>query len=165
MKQCSRCKLVKEDAEFSKDPRMSCGLKSACKECHRIGDKAKYQKAKAAGKIKLYKEKNADKISSYNIQYQRIYRSSGKKQERKLLMCMYKGGKCTHCGFDATAKTIAAFDFHHINPSEKEYTPSDMVMMKWGRIVSELDKCTLLCSNCHRIHHADNPVGNSKENP
>lgn len=63
----------------------------------------------------------------------------------------YKGGKCERCGYD---KCIAALDFHHRNPNEKDFAISDKnIKLNWEDIKKELDKCELLCSNCHREEH------------
>lgn len=62
----------------------------------------------------------------------------------------YKGGKCEKCGYN---KCIAAMDFHHINPDEKIYDVKDLMIRKWEIIQTEIDKCILLCSNCHRELH------------
>jgi predicted HNH restriction endonuclease len=61
----------------------------------------------------------------------------------------YLGGKCRICGYD---KCPAAFDFHHIDPMGKDFNISSG-LTSWDRIVPELDKCVLLCSNCHREVH------------
>lgn len=64
----------------------------------------------------------------------------------------YKGGKCQKCGYN---KCQAALDFHHRNPNEKDFS----ICKKYGcrrfneRIKKELDKCDLLCANCHREEH------------
>jgi hypothetical protein len=47
---------------------------------------------------------------------------------------------------------MAALDIHHPNADEKEFTISSR-LSSWARIVRELDKCLLLCSNCHRETH------------
>lgn len=159
MKKCFECKEIKSFDEFYIHGRSKDGYSYVCKSCQRLRDKAKYLEIKESGKVQKYKEQNEEKIRAYNIEYQRSYRGSGRKQERKLQMCDYKGGKCVLCGLISSERNIAAFDFHHLNPKEKEYGPSDMTNMRWSRITEELDKCVLLCSNCHRIIHADNTVG------
>jgi len=60
------------------------------------------------------------------------------------------GGKCEICGYD---KCIAALDFHHINGKKKEFRISRMGSTKWEKVLEELKKCQLLCSNCHRELH------------
>ena len=64
----------------------------------------------------------------------------------------YKGGKCSICGYD---KCIAALEFHHLIPSQKEYNVGQLISLyyKWNKIKKELDKCILLCANCHRELH------------
>lgn len=62
----------------------------------------------------------------------------------------YKGKNCINCGYD---KNIAALEFHHINPKEKEMQPSKMIGKPQEFIKNELDKCVLFCSNCHREEH------------
>ena len=71
---------------------------------------------------------------------------------KKLKMMEYKGGKCQRCNgiFDPEV-----FEFHHRNPKEKEYQPRAMQYWKWEKIVPELDKCDMLCANCHRITHKE----------
>ena len=72
-------------------------------------------------------------------------------QKLKQEMVDYKGGCCQKCGYD---KYIGALDFHHINPSEKDFTIAHLRQYKFDDIIkSELDKCLLVCSNCHREIH------------
>jgi hypothetical protein len=63
----------------------------------------------------------------------------------------YKGGQCADCLRKLDAENpYYLFDFHHINPAEKEYEWRKLRMFKWERIVKELDKCKCLCAVCHR---------------
>ena len=63
----------------------------------------------------------------------------------------YKGGVCSICGYD---KCLAALTFHHLNPNEKDFGISDKAhKISWDRIRRELDKCALLCANCHHEVH------------
>lgn len=68
----------------------------------------------------------------------------------KLKAIEYKGSKCFNCGYD---KCIAALEFHHINSNEKEFSIAQTKSQSWSRIKPELDKCVLLCANCHREIH------------
>lgn len=64
----------------------------------------------------------------------------------------YKGFKCECCGYD---KCEVALEFHHLNPLEKDFNISDRnIKLNWEDIKKELDKCILVCSNCHREIHA-----------
>ena len=72
-------------------------------------------------------------------------------RRKKIFAVNYFGGKCQICGYD---KCMNALSFHHINPDEKEYSPSYVVgRWKWERAKKELDKCILLCLNCHAETH------------
>ena len=59
------------------------------------------------------------------------------------------GGECSHCGY---SKYVGALEFHHVDPKEKDFGISGKVL-GWERIKKELEKCVLLCSNCHREEH------------
>jgi predicted HNH restriction endonuclease len=63
----------------------------------------------------------------------------------------YKGNKCQICEY---GKYVGALEFHHLDPAQKDfgigykgYTRSWIVVKK------ELDKCILVCSNCHHEIH------------
>jgi hypothetical protein len=63
-----------------------------------------------------------------------------------------KGGKCMICGYN---KTNAALDFHHIDGKIKEFGISlDRITRSWQKVTKELEKCVLVCANCHREIHA-----------
>jgi protein-arginine kinase activator protein McsA len=64
-----------------------------------------------------------------------------------------KGGKCADCGWNGN---IAAFQFHHRDPSEKRFTISSNPKVSWEKYWEEIEKCDLLCANCHMIRHSDN---------
>lgn len=63
----------------------------------------------------------------------------------------YGGGKCKYCGIVSNCLDI--YDFHHKDPSKKEASLNRLVNSDWDSMVKELDKCDLLCSNCHKITH------------
>ena len=61
------------------------------------------------------------------------------------------GGKCSVCGFD---KYSCSLDIHHLNPAEKDTAFRSMRFWSLSRIEKEIEKCVLLCKNCHAAHHA-----------
>lgn len=62
------------------------------------------------------------------------------------------GGACQNCGEN---RFISALDFHHVDGDEKDANPSLFIARRsrWEEAAKELDKCCLLCSNCHRALH------------
>lgn len=72
------------------------------------------------------------------------------KRRRKIksLAIEYKGGKCQICGY---SKYQGAFDLHHIDPKQKDFGIGDKGYTRsWEKVKTELDKCVLVCANCHR---------------
>lgn len=63
-----------------------------------------------------------------------------------------KGGKCERCGYD---KCKSALEFHHRVPEDKSFEINKSQTISWGRIKGELEKCDLLCANCHREVHEE----------
>lgn len=56
---------------------------------------------------------------------------------------------CAKCGDSRTW----VLDFHHNNPDEKEFTIGKLKKSSFEIIKKEIDKCTVLCANCHREFH------------
>jgi hypothetical protein len=75
---------------------------------------------------------------------------------QKIKACEYLGGKCIHCSQDHPS----ALQFHHRDPSTKLFAITTKILSApkkypWDTvIVPELDKCDLMCANCHFLHHA-----------
>jgi len=72
------------------------------------------------------------------------------RQKAKLRAIKYKGGCCQICGYD---KCVRALSFHHLDVNHKDFGIS-AVSRSWSTIQAELDKCVLLCLNCHAEVHA-----------
>ena len=65
----------------------------------------------------------------------------------------YKGGCCQKCGYD---RCMEALEFHHLTSSRKDFGISSKGYTRsWIKIREELDKCILLCANCHREIHSE----------
>lgn len=131
MKTCSKCNKNKESTEFYKNSKnKKTGLSTWCKECQKANKKIDYQN-------------NRDRYLSTVFENSRWF------YELKI------GLKCSKCGFDHPA----ALDFHHVDPNEKEFnislSKSAYKNNKEG-LLKEIEKCIVLCSNCHRIEHATN---------
>lgn len=72
---------------------------------------------------------------------------------RKINAINYKGGKCEDCSLELSNSHYAVFEFHHLDPSAKDHDWSTLRLQSLHTIELELDKCALLCANCHRIRH------------
>jgi hypothetical protein len=71
-----------------------------------------------------------------------------KRRKIKTLAIEYKGGKCQVCGY---SKYQGALDLHHLDSDSKKFGIGDKGYTRsWERIKTELDKCILVCANCHR---------------
>lgn len=86
------------------------------------------------------------------------YRPSSTRKERKKYLVKLLGGRCEKCGYD---KNMAALDFHHTSPFEKDFGITEAINAFTKKqfedlVVPEvLERCELLCANCHRELHSD----------
>jgi hypothetical protein len=115
-------------------------------------------------KCRICKDTNKDHFSSGRFSECKKCRTryqSGTSKRRKIELVKYKGGKCIKCGYN---KCLASLDFHHRNPENKD--PNWRRMRNWSleKVKSEVDKCDLLCKNCHcEIHYGEFSECNSAE--
>lgn len=72
------------------------------------------------------------------------------RKRTKIKLVEYKGGKCECCGY---SKCIEALEFHHLDPSKKDFQISG-TSKSFEALKKEADKCVLVCANCHREIHA-----------
>ena len=88
---------------------------------------------------------NVKEKNSYSVQLWRV------RTKQKLVD--YKGGKCICCDYN---KYIGALEFHHIDPSKKDFAIGTGGKTRaLEALKKEVDKCVLVCANCHREIHAN----------
>lgn len=135
MRVCRYCGLTAHTSAdldlFAQDKSLPYGRKTICKTCSAVVQKQ-------------FRVINKDKT--------RVSRRN-KRKDAKLEMLSYKGNKCSTCNIEVTSNNACIFDFHHIDPKQKEYKPASLMLMSWNKVIIELNKCILLCSNCHRMEH------------
>jgi 5-methylcytosine-specific restriction endonuclease McrA len=77
--------------------------------------------------------------------------TSDYRKRRKENLVMVCGGKCCLCGYN---KSISALEFHHIVSDEKNYGIAEKgTCHDLEQDLKEIQKCILVCSNCHREIH------------
>jgi hypothetical protein len=81
-----------------------------------------------------------------------------RRQNIKAKAVEYLGGSCARCGYN---RCLRSLDFHHTDPSQKDFTISNNSGKSWSDIKIELNKCILVCSNCHGEIH-DEMVGDKR---
>lgn len=78
------------------------------------------------------------------------YHTINNRHNRKIKAVEYKGGQCEFCGY---SRCLRALEFHHKDPTKKDFQISANPNISWENMKIELDKCLLLCSNCHAEEH------------
>lgn len=163
-KECGDCAEIKPISEFRKARNH---YTSRCINCLRIYSKNYRNRPDIKKKTKEYhkaRNKNPEKRKMKN-EYLRKYRKGEKAKEtrnkwkrqwsakQKQKAVDYKGGKCIICGYN---NCLAALEFHHKNPKEKDGYGTGALKSHWTfeKNKPELDKCILVCVRCHREIHA-----------
>lgn len=68
---------------------------------------------------------------------------------KKIKAIEYMGGKCCECGY---SKCVSALEFHHKDSSQKD-ADIKITLASFEKVKAELDKCIMVCANCHREIH------------
>lgn len=128
MKTCTRCKQEKNYSEFYKNATRKDGHTSECKACSDLANK----KCRA---------NNRKKYNGYRGDYRRKLTDRVNDWKRQL--------GCAFC----SETEPCCLELHHNDPSVKENHPS-WLKTSWERFMKEAEKCTVVCSNCHKKIHA-----------
>lgn len=121
----------------SKHPVQKANGRKRCPECTEMLDVSEFYK------------RNDGEPSSYCIRCV-LKKSLDRQRALKQASVEYKGGRCVRCGYN---RSLAALEFHHLDPSEKDINISKKRFLDLERLKPELDKCILVCSNCHKEIH------------
>ena len=148
-KLCNGCKEYLDISEFRKCVDKRSGkerLRYICFSCERARVNANTK----------HKYKTDPKFRNKHLDYIRNTRFKLKQE-----LVDYLGGKCVKCGFIGH---VAVFDFHHVNPQEKELQiTSNLNNKNFHKALQEIHKCVLLCANCHRLSHVGVDTKPTKE--
>ena len=107
-------------------------------------------------RLNFYKKRGVEGDSSY-CKKCTTKNTTSRQRSLKVKMVQYKGGRCQNPNCSTPGgynKCLGALEFHHINPKEKDFTLSHLKKYKFSEVIKEeLDKCMLVCVNCHRERH------------
>lgn len=127
---CSKCKIEKDIDEFPFKNKEKNVRHSACKECWKEIRKKSYNKDKKITRDRNKRNKNK------NVEWYREYKSNL---------------KCNRC----PENHIAYLEFHHSDSEKKEFNVLTLIRSTYSikKILIEIEKCEVLCANCHRKLH------------
>ena len=130
------CKQDVPVEEFVKNKFRKEGLQSRCKKCDCEYKASKYKEKREELILKAKHKREA------KVQWMREYRQTQ---------------HCVKCG----ESRWYVLDFHHRDPNEKELSVAEMLMRGFGieRMMKEIDKCDVVCANCHREIHYLQRIG------
>lgn len=128
MKKCPKCSVKKQLNDFGNNKNTKDGKQRYCKACQAEFDHKHYLKDPAKHKLKA---------------------SNKAKQAREWVNNYKKECECEKCG----DKRWYVLQFHHIDPSKKEFNISDTRKSSIKSLSDEIKKCKILCSNCHLEFH------------
>lgn len=94
----------------------------------------------------------SDKVARENQCKNCNSKESSKKtvSKRKMLYDYLANKCCTDCGIS----NPIVLEFDHIDPTNKKHNVSSMMGYSWSKILEEINKCDIVCANCHRIRTA-----------
>ena len=179
MKICAKCKVEKDFSCFWKRKQIKDGYNTRCIECLTTEEEREKKRKRAErfrqrkknkkiedgtiltsciicenslrGNQRKYCSNKCKAKGHYNSRNTYI-RQTTKAIERRLHFIKSKGGCCEVCGYD---KNMAALEFHHVVENTKNFNLDSRAMgnRSMESLKEEVEKCSLLCSNCHREHH------------
>ncbi len=97
-----------------------------------------------------YTQNKFRKLNDEELKIRNYINVKSYRQKLKEKSIEYKGGSCERCGYD---RCNSALEFHHLDPKEKDFGIGSYNVLSWEKIKKELDKCMMVCANCHREIH------------
>jgi 5-methylcytosine-specific restriction endonuclease McrA len=140
IKKCTKCRTEKPLSEYFVRDKKTGRLHAQCKACYQAHRQTYYS---------AHYQKYRD---SYLERAQR--RREKLRLEFRTKMLKYLSGKsCSVCG----ESDIRVLELDHIDPSQKRFTISQAVRLgyKWSEVLAEIQKCQILCANCHKKRTAE----------
>lgn len=125
---CRTCGIDKRVEDYHRSRRKSRPVQWDCKPCKKEHDRVRYTTDPRK------KELNSRRKREFKDRLDEIKSRQG----------------CKYCD----EKDPCCLDFHHINQSLKVFEISRHGSMAWKSVVAEVEKCEVLCANCHRKLHA-----------
>ena len=117
---------------------------------------------KIAASSRKYRQANPEKMAAANKKYNQKNPGKNAMNQRKVIRATRDwalhqlGGGCADCDLRYDGTNSSAFDFHHVNPSEKKNKISGAFLTRSKHIIQkELDKCVILCKPDHKKRHSD----------
>lgn len=130
-KYCCQCKREKPISAFGKNKRKKDGLAVWCKECRNGYTRHWYSEGIHAVEHKQRVQKN-------------------KEEYRQWFQQLKAGKQCCRC----PESNPACLDFHHTGKKDFSVSQWQRLGTSKKRLLAEVEKCIILCSNCHRkLHH------------
>ena len=143
MKKCKLCGEIFKIRQVVDGKLRNFSTRKYCLKCSPFG-------SGNTRKLEVKPLSNLSKKERDAIKYKKWQQKARKERKKKLVKTF--GGSCPFCKYDRCYKS---FDFHHVDPSKKDSAISMFGMLsKWDKIIQEVKKCIMVCSNCHREIHA-----------
>lgn len=127
-KTCNACGVLKHVSDFHPNKTCTLGVVKTCRTC-------------SSARVANWYSKNRDRRQSL---------ANSRNQRMKQLAVDRFGNKCADC---MQEYPNYVYQFHHIDPNVKEGNPSAFMTGTLAKMWKELDKCVMLCANCHIIRH------------
>ena len=119
---------MKPLGEFALQKDCTNGISGVCKQCTR----ERATKWYLANKDRRFAQATANRLA------------------RKAKVVASFGDRCADCQITYPQYV---YQFHHLDPSQKDVNPSKAISWSEKRMWKELNKCVMLCANCHMIRH------------
>ncbi len=147
-KPCTSCKQEKHLSEFARQAKGLFGHTSKCKQCYRsdwlVKRSEKIDECRAADRARVaeWRLKNPEKEKAAR---------DASRQRARAAVAEYKSSRgCESCGI----KDHRVLDLHHRDRSSKVAAVSQLISRaSAAALAAEMEKCKVLCANCHRIEH------------
>ena len=115
-----------------------------CRECDKLRMQRKREKpdflAREAAAMRRYRARQGENYLAH---------VRDERRQKKEWLDAFKI-KCSRC----PETHVACLEFHHKNPAKKDFLLSvGVAKYSLKRLQAEVEKCEVICSNCHRKHH------------
>jgi len=150
-RKCSKCGISKDENEsnFNRRGYPRVGFRSECKECSAKLKKMyranPFVKKREATYEHQYRKTVMGKLKKSRLESRR--KKNMKIKNRRLIQSL-KSNSCTDCHI---VYPYYCMDFDHLDPNIKKWNINSIMNKGTNTILSEIQKCELVCANCHRL--------------